>query len=95
MIKKAKRDYYHRFFEANSGNSKEVWKSINELMSRNSKSASIPLLKIDNQEINNDADISKNFNKHFSEIGIKLTSNDFQTSKSHSDYLKTTNTILV
>ena len=43
-------------------------------MFRNSKSGCIPFLKNDNQEISNDVDIAENFNKHFSEIGSKLTS---------------------
>jgi hypothetical protein len=34
MLKEAKRDYYHRLFAVNKGNTKEIWNTINELMSR-------------------------------------------------------------
>ena len=93
MIEKAKKDYHDCFFEANLGNSKVVWKSINKLMFRNSKSGCIPFLKSDNHEVSNDVDIAENFNKRFSEIGSKLTSIESHTTKSFSDYLKTTTTV--
>jgi hypothetical protein len=45
MLKEAKRDYYHRLFAVNKGNSKEIWNTINELMSRSlMKSSSLTTL---------------------------------------------------
>ena len=78
-IKKTKIDYYQNTFQQNLGNSKEIWKSINELMSRNStsKSENITSLKYNDRVISDPAEISESFNKHFSEVGLKLSTSIF------------------
>ena len=87
-IKKTKVDYYQNTFQQNLGNSKEIWKSINELMSRNStsKSENITSLKYNDRMISDPAEISETFNKHFSEAGLKLSS-QIESTKSYLDYL--------
>ena len=63
-------------------------------MSRNSKSDQITSLKSDNVVITNPTEILENFNKHFTEIGLKLSSQiQFQTTKSYPDYLNPTTSV--
>ena len=62
-IRQAKTDYYyHQYFKTNSGNSKEIWKSINELMSRNAKSDEISHLTCNDRVINDSADLTECLN---------------------------------
>ena len=90
IIKRTKSKYYRNIFRQNIGNSKVIWKTINELMSRNlsSKSGEISGLKIGDDTINNPAEISELLNKHFSEIGVKLSSTQPESTKSYNHYLK-------
>lgn len=87
-IKKIKTNYYQHLFKTISGNSKETWNSINELMSRKSKSDTISCLKYETKTISNPAEISEIFNKHFSEIGKKLSETQTPAEKSYQDYLQ-------
>ena len=94
-IRQAKTDYYHQYFKTNSGNPKEIWKSINELMSRNAKSDKISHLTCNDRVISDSADLTECFNNHFAEIGLKLRSDepDELNNCSFGDYLKQADTV--
>ena len=50
MIKQRKKTFYQKHFENNSGNSKEIWRTINEITSRNIKTGnSIHSMKKDTE----------------------------------------------
>ena len=68
----AKIDYYHRLFAVNKGNSKEIWNTINEFMSRSSKSQNISSLLINKKVVTNNTEIAESLNQYFAEIGITL-----------------------
>jgi hypothetical protein len=94
-IRQAKTDYYHQYFKTNSGNPKEIWKSINELMPRNAKSDEISHLTCNDRVISDSADLTECFNNHFAEIGLKLRSDepDELNNCSFGDYLKQADTV--
>ena len=73
-IRQSKAAFYHKEIEQNSGNSREIWKTINSLMSRKTKDSSINELKADNVSFTEPILIADQFNKHFTEIGTKLAS---------------------
>ena len=86
-------DYYRSAFNKNIGNPKEIWKTINEIMSRktNSNSKNISQINIGNNTLITDPlDIAEIMNKHFSEIGSNLSSSLDKPSNTIYDYLKTT-----
>ena len=94
-IRQAKTDYYHQYFKTNSGNPKEIWKSINELMSCNAKSDEISHLTCNDRVISDSADLTECFNTHFAEIGLKLRSDepDELNNCGFGDYLKQADTV--
>jgi hypothetical protein len=71
-MKIANTDYYHQYFKTDSGKSKEIWKSINELMARNANSDEISHLTCNDRVISDSTDLTECFNNHFAEIGLKL-----------------------
>ena len=82
-IRLAKSAYYHKEIEDNIGNSRQTWKTINNLMSRKTKDSSINELKVKNVIVNEPSEIADELNKHFTDIGNKLAVN---LSQSDSDY---------
>ncbi len=70
-IKETKKLYYNSKL-ATSTNSKESWRTINELLSRQSKATTINEVNVNGKSIAGDKDIANEFNKYFSEIGKKL-----------------------
>jgi hypothetical protein len=71
MLKEAKRDYYDRLFAVNKGNTNEVWNTINELISRSSKSQNISSLLINKKVVTNNTEIAECLNQYFAEMGSK------------------------
>ena len=65
-----------------SGNPKEVWKTINRLMSRKPNNHAINELKINNESVVNQKLIAETLNKHFPEIGPFLADKLPETNKS-------------
>lgn len=55
--------------------SKECWKTIIELLQRQSKTTSVNHLEVDGTNITGDTNTPKSFNKYFSTIGPKLANN--------------------
>ena len=82
-IRLAKSSYYHKEIEDNIGNSRQIWKTINNLMSRKTKDSSINELKVKNVTVNEPSEIADKLNKHFTDIGNKLAAN---LSQSDCDY---------
>lgn len=90
-IRRTKTLFYHKQIQENSGNSKEIWKVINQVASRNTKSdRNISCLKVGTQVITDPVDICDQLNKHFTEIGPKLASSLPLGRNSYTDYVKPT-----
>ena len=58
-----------------SKNSKNGWKTINEIVSKRSKSTMINKIKTEHVEVTGDKNIAEEFNRYFSAIGPKLGDN--------------------
>ena len=87
-IKETKTQYYKEHFRSNSGKPREIWKSINEVMSRNTKNDSnINSIKTNAGSTTSPEVMSETFNKYFTEIGDKLADKLPDSTKIYSDFL--------
>ena len=91
-IRQSKAAFYHKEIKQNSGNSREIWKTINSLMSRKTKNSSINELKVNNVSFTEPTVIADQFNKHFTEIGTKLASVLPESDCDYEQYMSKTNT---
>ena len=73
-LRDTKAAYYHKEIENNSGNVREIWKTINDLMSRKIKSNTINELKVNNLSFTEPSEIADKLNKYFTEVGSTLAS---------------------
>lgn len=93
-----KRNYYHRLLS--SGNTKQSWKCINELIGKNSNRSKSVELNVNGVHLTDNSQISNEFNTYFCSIGEKLASTitsdknitkfDTLPSVSSTMYLRTT-----
>ena len=68
-VKKAKRKYFSKNFDANKSDSHKTCRLINELQSWQSKSTKVSQVKTGNQVFTSPGDIAEAFNNHFTNIG--------------------------
>jgi len=71
-IRKAKKKYYEEHLSQVSGNPRETWKTINNILSRNKNNAQINSIKKEQNVVKDVKIISDLFNDHFSNIGPTL-----------------------
>ena len=71
-MKKAKRKYFSENLDANKSDPRKTWRLINELQSRQSRSAKVSQVKTGNQVFTSPGDIAEAFNNHFTNIGQSL-----------------------
>ena len=71
-IRNSKRKYYEEKLTESNNNPSKTWKTINHLLRRKCNNKVQTEFVIDNNLVNNKESIANNFNKHFSEIGMKL-----------------------
>ena len=69
-----RKNYYKQEFAKHHNDPKRTWETLNQLLQRKSSSNEVPDNFISDlgEEIQNDASISNEFNKYFTEIGQKL-----------------------
>ena len=75
LIKNTIKTYYTDEISNNKGNIKNTWKSINKLINKQSKTSHVGHIKNENNEEVQDKDIPNAFNKHFIEVGQRLSRN--------------------
>ena len=68
-----------------------MWKTINKLTNKSSKTTIITEIKHENQSVTDASSISNTFNTYFNEIGINLASNVKQSSNSPETHLPNCN----
>ena len=105
-LRNAKQNYYSTKIAGQKCNPKKAWKSINNLLGKQTKHTVVNELNIGENILNNPQEIAEGFNKYFSNIGPDLASKidmpncNFQTyvKKSKSEFTafqpKTVNDIL-
>ena len=86
-IKLAKQSYYKTCFDKNKFNMKKTWGTIKELMTSNKNKLKLDFLEHNGKRHYQKADIAREFNNYFINIGPKLSPNT--TSDKYKQYLKT------
>lgn len=87
-IKTTKSKYYLNRFKDLSGQPKEIWKTINEVMSRNDKAEhNIHTITHKSSTFTNEAKIAELFNEHFTEIGPNLAAELPSSTKGFEEYI--------
>ena len=84
----AKRDYYTDCVDRNRNNTKQMWKHINQLVNKNSRSTNISVLQIDEQVITENETIADLFNEYFTDIGPNLSNLITETNTDFKRYMK-------
>lgn len=75
LIRNAKADYYNSCFERTKNDTRKTWENINEILGRPRSSKVLPeKIKYGSESYSNTVDISKCFNKYFTDIGKELAS---------------------
>ena len=85
LINNAKKTYYKTTIENNKANPKQMWKHINQLVSRVSKTTHIPTIKVGNKVIEDEEGIAETLNEYFFNVGPEL-SNQIAKSETEIDY---------
>ena len=75
-MKNAKKTYYKTTIENSKATPKQMWKHINQLDGRISKTRHIPAFKFGNKVIEDEEGIAEALNEYFSNVGPEL-SNQF------------------
>ena len=72
----------------NQGNTKHMWKSINNLIHKSKKSQNITVICNENGEIINTPGIPNAFNNHFTDLGFNLSQNILRCSIPPESYIR-------
>ena len=90
LTRKSKQDYYKKYFDKHSKNSKKIWNGIKEIINLKQKSSSLPTSLIDNGKfLSNQKDVANHFNSYFSDIaGNILKKRKYKGKHSFQNYLK-------
>ena len=73
LVKNRKAQYYHEIINNSKGDTKQMWKHINKLVGRGSKTTHIQSAKFDYEVLSSNGDIANAFNKYFTENGQQLS----------------------
>ena len=73
-IRSAKAKYYRNRLNESVGNPRETWQTINSLLGRDSFSGAAKNLMVDGSMTDSPEVIADGFNRHFSQVGMKLAS---------------------
>ena len=75
-LKKAKRNYYTKYFEENSNNIKKTWEGIRSIINiKSTKESSISQIKVNNKVIRNHKEIVETLNNFFVNVGPNTEKN--------------------
>ncbi|CAB3998795.1 Hypothetical predicted protein [Paramuricea clavata] len=88
QLKNAKKDYYSTKIAGQKHNPKEAWKTINNILGRQSKPTVANELKVGENILTNTQDIAEGFNDYFSNIGPDLASKIDSTNFNYETYVE-------
>ena len=91
LIKNTIKSYYTEEIRNNKGDLKHTWKTINQLISKQSKTSHVGLIENDNDEEILGKDLPNAFNEHFIEVGQRLCREIPAASKQPECYIKSCN----
>ncbi|MFM9988300.1 RNA-directed DNA polymerase [Flavobacterium sp.] len=84
----AEKSYYFETFKAASGNLRQTWRLLNNLMGGASFENSPDSFNVNGTTITNKSEIVENFNKYFVDIGSRLAASILPVPVHFADYLK-------
>lgn len=87
LIKKSKIEFYEKCIEENKSNPKVMWKNINQLIGKRSKTTTINNLSVHDNVITGDHNIAETLNDYFSTIGPSLAQNLPKSSTHPIDFI--------
>ena len=87
LVKDTVRSHFQNKLHNNQGDLKKTWKTINELMNKSKKENTILEVRIDSLEITDPINITNAFNKHFVEMGDRLSKDKPQSNVTPESYL--------
>ena len=91
-LKKAKKNYYTKYFEENNNNIKKTWEGIRSIINIKSTKSTISQIKVNNKVIKNHKKIAESLNNFFINVGPNTERNIPVNPKIKPDqYLKNRN----
>lgn len=72
QVNKTIKNYYRKCIDGNKNNPKKMWKSINQLIGRGSKTTHITWLNLADEEITDETKITDTLNTYFTQVGPDL-----------------------
>ena len=88
LIKNTKASYFQEVISNSKNNSKEMWRNINKLIGKTSRTTNVTSVKSNDQIFTNKDDIAETFNDYFSKIGTELSNRIPPSSKGFEEYLE-------
>ena len=73
-LRKYVQQYYHTIVKEHCNDPKEMWKTVNKVLSKDSASSTIPIVNFQDRVLDRPNEIAKAFNEHFVTVGPKLAS---------------------
>ena len=93
LIEKTKAEYFTKAINSTDRNPKEMWKTINKLTNKKSKSTTITKIEVDGKIVEDPTEIADTFNTYFNEIGIKLAQELPEVIKKPESFIQPSNSI--
>ena len=78
---------YTGCIDRNKNNTKLMWKNINHLINKKSKSSNISSLQIEDQAVVENSSIANLFKEYFTDIGPTLSSQISETNANFETYM--------
>ena len=88
LVKNTKTRYHQESIDKTNSNTKQMWKHINQLIGRCSKTTNIQCIKVDNNILSNNKDIAASLNIYFTEIGPTLSNQIPQTNDNVDEFVE-------
>ena len=71
-IREAIKDYFTQKISDSQGNPSKMWKTINTVLGKTSKTTSVTMVEFENKQITDKKEITSAFNRHFTSVGPSL-----------------------
>ena len=88
MVEKAKSRHFQRTINNNSNNPKQLWKSVNLIRGKGSKTNNITSLKVEEEIITGDKNIAEALNSFFVNVDPSLSNKLPESQNNYADYLQ-------
>jgi ElaB/YqjD/DUF883 family membrane-anchored ribosome-binding protein len=88
LIKNTKASYFQEVISNSKNNSKEMWRNINQLIGKTSKTTNVTSVKSNDQIFTNKDDIAETLNDYVSKIGTELSNRIPPSNKGFEEYLE-------